>query len=247
MEGFYHVDQLKAEFDRLLPFPIAAFNNLKKAERVEWIYNSNAIEGNTLSLIETKVILEEGLAIGGKRLKEHFEVINHSEAISYIEDQVTRTELLDERTLKITHHLILKNIEDENAGIYRSINVRISGSQHEQPHFFQVDNEMKNLFAWYENQKEHLHPVELAALFHFNFVYIHPFTDGNGRTARLLMNLILMSHGFPPAIVKAGNEQRLHYYETLELASLRNDVQPFVGLIAGCVQESLTNYLKAVR
>ncbi|KYG60023.1 Fic family protein [Planococcus maritimus] len=247
MEGFYHVNQLKAEFDRLLPFPIAAFNNLKKAERVEWIYNSNAIEGNTLSLIETKIILEEGLAIGGKRIQEHFEVINHSEAISFIENQVNRTEPLDEQTLKKIHHLILKNIDDENAGTYRSISVRISGSQHEPPHFLQVPHEMKDLFDWYEREKNRLHPVELAALFHFKFVYIHPFADGNGRTARLLMNLILMSHGFPPAIVKAENEQRLAYYETLEMASVRNNVQPFIALIAGCVEESLTNYLKAVR
>lgn len=247
MEGFYQVNQLKAEFDRLLPFPIAAFNSLKKAERVEWIYNSNAIEGNTLSLIETKVVLEEGLAIGGKRLQEHFEVINHSEAISFIEDQVNRVAPLDERTLKTIHHLILKNIDDENAGTYRSINVRISGSQHEPPHFLQVPDEMKRLFAWYEEEKERLHPVELAALFHFKFVYIHPFADGNGRTARLLMNLILMSHGFPPAIVKAENEQRLTYYETLEKASVQKDVHPFVALIATCVEESLTNYLRAVQ
>lgn len=247
MEGFYHVDQLKEEFDRLLPLPIAAFTNLKKAERVEWIYNSNAIEGNTLSLIETKVVLEEGLAIGGKRLQEHFEVINHAEAISFIEEQVTQTEPLDERTLKTIHHLILKNIDDENAGRYRYINVRISGSEHEPPHFLQVANEIQELFAWYEQEKYRMHPVELAALFHFKFVYIHPFADGNGRTARLLMNLILMSHGFPPAIVKAENEQRLAYYETLEMASMRNDVQPFITLIAGCVEESLINYLKAVR
>lgn len=247
MEGFYQVNQLKAEFDRLLPFPIAAFNSLKKAERVEWIYNSNAIEGNTLSLIETKVVLEEGLAIGGKRLQEHFEVINHSEAISYIENQVNWVDPLDERTLKMIHHLILKNIDDENAGAYRSFNVRISGSQHEPPHFLQVPDEMKRLFAWYEEEKEQLHPVELAALFHFKFVYIHPFADGNGRTARLLMNLILMSHGFPPAIVKAENEQRLTYYETLEKASVQKEVQPFVALIATYVEESLINYLKAVQ
>lgn len=247
MEDFYRVNQLKAEFDRLLPFPIAAFNNLKKAERVEWIYNSNAIEGNTLSLIETKVVLEDGLAIGGKRLQEHFEVINHSEAISFIEDQVNRVAPLDERTLKTIHHLILKNIDDENAGAYRSIYVRISGSQHEPPHFLQVPDEMKRLFAWYEEEKDRLHPVELAALFHFKFVYIHPFADGNGRTARLLMNLILMSHGFPPAIVKAENEQRLTYYETLEKAGVEKDVQPFVALIATCVEESLSNYIKAVQ
>lgn len=247
MNDFNRIDVLKKELDQYRPLPAAAVKNLSDVYRVEWTYNSNAIEGNTLSLIETKVVMEDGLTIGGKRLQEHFEVINHSEAISFIEDQVNRTEPLEERTLKTIHHLILKNIDDENAGTYRSINVRISASQHEPPHFLQVSNEMKELFAWYEQEKDRLHPVELAALFHFKFVYIHPFADGNGRTARLLMNLILMSHGFPPAIVKAENEQRLAYYETLEMASVRNDVQPFIALIAGCVEESLTNYLKAVR
>ncbi|MBF6633628.1 MAG: Fic family protein [Planococcus sp. (in: Bacteria)] len=247
MSYFNRVDELKNQLDQHRPLPTAAVKNLRDVYRVEWTYNSNAIEGNTLSLIETKVVLEDGLTIGGKRLQEHFEVINHSEAISFIEDQVNRTEPLDERTLKTIHHLILKNIDDENAGTYRSINVRISGSQHEPPHFLQVPNEMKDLFAWYDQEKNRLHPVELAALFHFKFVYIHPFADGNGRTARLLMNLILMSHGFPPAIVKAENEQRLTYYETLEMASIRNDVQPFITLITGCVEESLTNYLKAIQ
>src|SRR5690606_9941096 len=246
MSQFNRVDELKTQLDQHRPLPTAAVKNLRDVYRVEWTYNSNAIEGNTLSLIETKVVMEDGLTIGGKRLQEHFEVINHSEAISFIEDQVNRTEPLDERTLKTIHHLILKNIDDENDGTYRSINVRISGSQHEPPHFLQVDNEMKNLFAWYEQEKDRLHPVELAALFHFKFVYIHPFADGNGRTARLLMNLILMSHGFPPAIVKAEDEQRLNYYETQEIASWKNEVQPFIHLIAGCVEESLTNYLKAI-
>ncbi|MGE6369965.1 Fic family protein [Planococcus kocurii] len=246
MSYFNRVDELKNQLDQHRPLPPAAVKNLRDVYRVEWTYNSNAIEGNTLSLIETKVVMEDGLTIGGKRLQEHFEVINHAEAISFIEEQVTETEPLDERTLKTIHHLILKNIDDENAGRYRSINVRISGSQHEPPHFLQVANDMQELFAWYQQEKERLHPVELAALFHFKFVYIHPFADGNGRTARLLMNLILMGHGFPPAIVKAEDIQRLTYYEALETASTQGNTQPFVELIAQCVEESLTTYLKAI-
>lgn len=246
MTSFNRVDELKNQLDQHRPLPVAAVKNLRDVYRVEWTYNSNAIEGNTLSLIETKVVMEDGLTIGGKRLQEHFEVINHSEAISYIEDQVTQTAELDERTLKTIHHLILKNIDDENAGRYRSINVRISGSQHEPPHFLQVENAMQELFDWYNQEKDRLHPVELAALFHFKFVYIHPFADGNGRTARLLMNLILMSHGYPPAIVKAENSQRLTYYEVLETASIQGNTQPFIELITQCVEESLTTYLKAI-
>ena len=246
MKNFNRVDELKKQLDQHRPLPVAAVKNLRDVYRVEWTYNSNAIEGNTLSLIETKVVMEDGLTIGGKRLQEHFEVINHSEAISYIEDQVTQRAKLDERTLKTIHHLILKNIDDENAGMYRSINVRISGSQLEPPHFLQVENAMQELFDWYNQEKDRLHPVELAALFHFKFVYIHPFADGNGRTARLLMNLILMSHGYPPAIVKAENSQRLTYYEVLETASVQGNTQPFIELITQCVEESLTTYLKAI-
>ncbi|MFK8795818.1 Fic family protein [Planococcus plakortidis] len=241
-----HIDELKKQLDQHRPLPAEAVKNLRDVYRVEWTYNSNAIEGNTLSLIETKVVMEDGLTIGGKRLQEHFEVINHSEAISFIEDQVNQSETLDERTLKMIHYLILKNIDDENAGAYRTINVRISGSQHEPPHFLQVENAMQELFDWYNQEKDRLHPVELAALFHFKFVYIHPFADGNGRTARLLMNLILMSHSYPPAIVKAENSQRLTYYEVLETASVQGNTQPFIELITQCVEESLTTYLKAI-
>lgn len=247
MNRFTRVDELKNQLDQYRPLPAAAVKNLRDVYRVEWTYNSNAIEGNTLSLIETKVVMEDGLTIGGKRLQEHFEVINHAEAISFIEEQVTQTEPLDERTLKMIHHLILKNIDDENAGRYRSINVRISGSQHEPPHFLQVPHEIKNLFVWYKQEKDRLHPVELAALFHFKFSCIHPFAEGNGHIARLLMNLILMSNGFPPAIIRAENEQRLVYYKTLKVENVIYDTQPFTNLISKYVEESLTNHLKAVR
>ena len=109
--------------------PSAAVRNLEEVYRVEWTYNSNAIEGNTLTLLETKLVLEEGLTIGGKKLREHFEVINHSEAISYVQDVVSRNIELSEYVIKSIHHLVLKNIEDENAGRYRMINVMISGSR----------------------------------------------------------------------------------------------------------------------
>lgn len=126
------------------------------------------------------------------------------------------------------------------------INVLISGSQHTPPHFTVLPEKMEQLMEWYDEYKEKLHPVELAAEFHYRFVYIHPFSDGNGRTARLLMNLILMKYGFPPAIVKAANDARMRYYETLEIASIAQDVKPFVQLIAGCVEESLQRYIGAI-
>lgn len=245
--NFDRIDELKKELDQFKPLPPAAVKNLDDVYRVEWTYNSNAIEGNTLTLLETKLVLEEGLTIGGKKLREHFEVINHSEAISFVQDVANRSQPLTEYMIKSVHHLILKNIDDTNAGRYRMVNVRISGSQHIPPHFTVVAEKMERLLIWYNEQKEKLHPVELAARFHFQFVYIHPFSDGNGRTARLLMNLILMQYGFPPAIVKAANDARFKYYETLEEASIHDRAEPFIRLIAGYVEESLHSYIQAVK
>lgn len=240
-----NVDILKRKLDKRRPLDPAALKNLREVYRIEWTYNSNAIEGNTLSLLETKLVVEEGLTIGGKRFKEHLEAMNHVEAIEFVEDIVNRKEELNERVLKQIHHIVLKNIDDKNAGLYRKINVRISGSQHIPPEYPLVQDRMDELFNWYEKNKQ-LHPLELAAIFHHQFVYIHPFADGNGRTARLLMNFILMSHGFPPAIVKATSESVLKYYTTLEQASVEKDKTPFINFIAGCVEESLENYLRAI-
>lgn len=248
MIEFDNITKLKNELDRLRPLPPEVIKNLSEVYRVEWTYNSNAIEGNTLSLNETKIVLEQGLTIGGKRLQEHLEVINHSEAIDFVEDYVSDdNKPINENVLKQIHYLILKNIDTKNAGNYRQVNVRISGSKHTPPHFLQVKNEMEKLFDWYEEKKDQLHPVELATLFHFKFVYIHPFSDGNGRTARLLMNLILMKNGYPPAIVKAESEQRINYYESLEKASIEQNVKPFIQLISECVADSLKGYLNAIR
>ncbi|KQO04636.1 Fic family protein [Paenibacillus sp. Leaf72] len=244
---FQQINELKQELDSLRPLPSAAVRNLEEVYRVEWTYNSNAIEGNTLTLLETKLVLEEGLTIGGKKLREHFEVINHSEAISYVQDIVHRNMTITESVIKSIHHLVLKNIDDENAGRYRSINVRISGSQHIPPTYVFVPEKMESLLHWYQEQHNRLHPVELAARLHFQFVFIHPFADGNGRTARLLMNLVLMQHGFPPAIVKAAADARLKYYETLEEASSNDQLEPFIALIADCVEESLRTYISAVK
>ncbi|TFJ94396.1 Fic family protein [Lentibacillus salicampi] len=247
MMNFSHINKLKNELDQLRPLPPEAIKNLSEVYRVEWTYHSNAIEGNTLSLNETKIVLEEGLTIGGKRLREHLEVINHSEAIDFVTEYVSQNQPVNENALRKIHYLILKNIDNKNAGAYRQVNVRISGSEHKPPHFLQVQNEIEKLFTWYEEKKGLLHPVELAAFFHFRFVYIHPFSDGNGRTARLLMNFILMNNGYPPAIVKAEDKQRARYYKTLEMASVDQNAEPFIGLISECAEDSLNDYLNTVR
>lgn len=244
---FPELDKLKKELDLIRPLPAAALRNLEEVYRVEWTYHSNAIEGNTLTLLETKLVLEEGLTIGGKKLREHFEVINHAEAIQYVKEIVDGQSDLSEQVIESVHHLVLKNIDDNNAGRYRHVNIRISGSRHIPPHYMIVQEQMEQLMAWYEVEKLNLHPIELAALFHFRFVYIHPFADGNGRTARLLMNLILMRHGYPPAIVKADPQLRMVYYESLEKASTQGDVAAFVALIAENAKESLLRYLESVK
>lgn len=247
VDKFKIISNLKNELNTYRPLPPEAVKNLQDVYRVEWTYHSNAIEGNTLSLIETKLVLEEGLTISGKHLREHLEVINHSEAISFVEEQVLNKKDFNEYILKNIHYLILKGIDDKNAGTYRSINVGISGSKHTPPHFLQVPDAMRELFTWYEENKNVLHPVELAALFHFKFVFIHPFADGNGRTARLLLNLILMQNGYPPIILKADPQDRLEYYTSLEKASIENDSEPFIELIIKCTEQSLKRYISSVK
>ncbi|NIK15884.1 Fic family protein [Saccharococcus thermophilus] len=241
---FDTVDQLKEKLDAHRPLPAGLVKNLRDFFRIEWIYHSNAIEGNTLSLLETKVVVEERITIGGKKLNEHLEAVNHAEAIDFVEELVAKQEPLTESVIKQLHYLVLKGINDGNAGRYRSYNVRISGSVHQPVHFLHVQEKMNQLLEWYEKNKAVLHPVELAARFHFQLVSIHPFADGNGRTARLVMNLILMQHGYPPAIVKT--DSRLDYYEALEKAMVEGNEESFILLIISCVEESLKQYLYAL-
>ena len=146
---FDNVNQLKQKLDAKRPLPAGMVRNLREVMRIEWTYNSNAIEGNTLSLLETKIVVEEGLTIGGKRLAEHLEAVNHAEAIDFVEQLVSDHEMLTERVLKQIHYLVLKNIDNENAGKYRGHNVEISGSAHKPPHHIKVQEAMDNLFDWY--------------------------------------------------------------------------------------------------
>lgn len=157
--SFEKINKLKIELDSLRPLPAAGVKNLDEIYRVEWTYNSNAIEGNTLTLLETKMVLEEGLTIGGKKLREHFEVINHAEAIHYVKDIVDRKIELSEYVVKTIHQLVLRNIDDENAGRYRTINVGISGSKHTPPNFAVVPEKMEQLIQWHQQKKDQLHPV----------------------------------------------------------------------------------------
>jgi len=237
--NFSHLDSLKNKLDLYRPLPKDIVQNLREDLIVRWTFNSNAIEGNTLTLQETKVALE-GITIGGKNLREHFEAINHKEAILFVEQLTQKNELLNEYDIKAIHSLILKNIDDLNKGKYRDINVLISGATHKPPLAIDVPHKMKEFIQWYKQEHKNLHPVELAARVHIDFVGIHPFTDGNGRTSRLLMNLELIKHGFPPAVIKV--EDRLNYYQALDIAHTTQNYEPFLKLMSKIVEESFEPY-----
>lgn len=242
---FGEIDKKKALLDTKRPFNRIIVDNLKKYFDVELTYNSNAIEGNTLTITETKVILEDGLTIGkGKSLREHLEVINHKEAIDYIEDIVNKNIDISERVIRDLHSIILKSIDNKNAGEYRKVNVLISGSQHKPVEHFLVEEKMRELIDWYKENKDKIHPIELAAQFHFKYVYIHPFIDGNGRTARLLMNLILMRNGYPITVIKT--DERDEYMRALEEASVEKNINDFIKIIAKAVDRSLDTYLHMI-
>jgi Fic family protein len=240
---FEQIDAQKARLDTLRPLPPALARNLHEDLVLRWIYNSNAIEGNTLTLKETKVVLE-GITVGGKLLREHFEAINHRDAILYVEQIVAGNEPLTEWMIKNLHQIVLKNIDDDNAGRYRTINVRIAGAEHRPPDLIHVQEQMEALIAWYRGPAASLHPVDRAARMHVDFVKIHPFVDGNGRTARLLMNLELLKAGFPAVVLPV--EQRLRYYEALDDAHSRGQYAPFLELIVECVNQSFATYWQAL-
>jgi Fic family protein len=232
----------KAQLDALRPLPAAAVRLLEEQLAIEWTYNSNAIEGSTLTLRETQMILEQGITIGGKSLREHFEVINHREAISLVEALAARDEPVTTTVVRQLHALVMARIDDENAGRYRELPVRILGAAHESPPAWEVPSRMSDWADWLAAQEASGDgPVELAAEAHHRLVSIHPFLDGNGRTARLVMNLILLRAGYPPAIIARAN--RAQYYRALASAD-RGNGTALANLVGRAVERSLTLYLE---
>jgi|FreactcultureFD7_1027221.scaffolds.fasta_scaffold00110_3 Fic family protein len=233
------IDADKARLDAARPLPQHTVASLRDKLVLEWTYHSNAIEGNTLTLRETKVVLE-GITVGGKSLREHFEAINHRDAILFVEQVVAGHEPLSEAHIKDIHSLVLKGIDADEAGRYRRENVVIAGASTTPPDFLHLNDEMRALLAWYQ-QAGTLHAVERAAQLHTRFVKIHPFIDGNGRTGRLLLNLELMKSGYPPAVIR--KEDRLAYYDALDEACVSGDHAAITTLVAESVQRSLRLYL----
>ncbi|MEY4963911.1 MAG: hypothetical protein RLZZ323_1230 [Bacteroidota bacterium] len=237
------IDELKAKLDQYRQFDSY---RISQALELEYTFESNRIEGNTMTLRETDLVINEGLTISGKSMREHLEAINHQEAIAFIKDLMNKNTSLIERDVLSIHNLILRGIHPEDAGRYRKVQVMIKGSTHMPPQPFLVAKEMEDYFIWYETNKNKLHPIVLAAEMHERLVTIHPFIDGNGRTSRLVMNLILLQHGYVIANIKGDYDNRMRYYQALETAQTKNDKEDFLLFVAQIEKESLERYLDII-
>lgn len=222
------------------PLPQMALNRLREDLSIEWTYNSNAIEGNTLSLNETRIVLQDGITIGGKSIREHFEVINHQKAIDYLTETVHVDYELRPIDLLNIHSLVMKNVDDDYAGRIRNGMVRISGANFTPPAPSKVSDYLDELIEYVIQNPDKLDAILLATVFHHRLVWIHPFFDGNGRTARLAMNLLLMKDGYPPAIILKNDRKK--YYNALNMAN-KGDYQKLALMMIQASERSLNFYL----
>ena len=239
-EKLYRLTLIKKNLDQLRPFSKELTRSLNEDFIIKSTYHSNAIEGNRLSVYETKAVLEDGIVIAGKSMREHLEAINHKEAIVVAEEMVQQDQPFSEMVIKELHGIVLHSIDRANAGKYREQNVIISGASHTPPDAVVVPQLMTDLIEWY-NAAAGLHPVERAAILHSKFVNIHPFSDGNGRTARLLLNLELVRSGYLPVIIET--ERRFEYYEILDRAAVMGEYEGFVEFVVEYEEKELGRYL----
>ena len=237
------IDALKTKLDTFRQFDSY---RIAQALELEYTFESNRIEGNTMTLRETDLVINEGLTISGKSMREHLEAINHQEAIAFIKDLMQKNTPLHEREVLSIHNLIVRGIHPEDAGKYRKVQVMIKGSTYMPPQPYMVAKEMEDFFIWYETNKNKTHPIVLAAEIHERLVTIHPFTDGNGRTSRLVMNLILLQNGYIIANIKGDYESRMQYYQSLETAQTKNNKEDFILFIAQMEKESLERYISII-
>lgn len=242
-ESLNRIDEKKKKLDAYRPLPPELVQNLSEWFAIEFTYTSNAIEGNTLSMAETAMVVEKGITIGGKTIREHLEAINHAQAIDFIKELANKkqAELALDDILAI-HKIVLQKIDDLHAGRFREVMVRVVGSSTIFPNAAKVPFLMVDFMTWLQGATEH--PVIIAALAHYKLVTIHPFVDGNGRTARLLMNLLLLQHGYPIAIIK--KEKRAEYIAAIEYARQKDDMTAFYAVIIDAVEYVLDAYLEAV-
>lgn len=231
--------QKKEQLDQIRnTLPKEALESFDRSFDIEYAHNSTAIEGNTLTLIQTKAILEDGLSVGGKTIREIYEVTNHAKAFTYVKKRIAEGHPLDEAVMKDIHALLMENILI--GGIYRNVEVRISGAGFRPPSPNEMYRQIKDFFADLPYRTDS-NAVELAAWTHAEFVKIHPFVDGNGRTSRMLMNYQLMAQGFLP--VSIAKEDRLEYFDALEAYAVSGNLIPFTDLIAALEEVQLDEYL----
>jgi Fic family protein len=232
----------KERLDAMRPVSREALLALQKSYDVDLTYTSNAIEGNTLTLRETAELIEHGITVGGKPLRDHLEAVDHYNAVLWIRELAAKTTPLDETTVRELHRRIVFRSQPEIGGIYSTLPRRVAGSPVVFPNAVKIPGLMKEYGEWLGKVEP-----EPAASFdaHFRLVAIHPFTDGNGRTARLLMNLLLLRGGYPPVAVRP--EDRKTYLDALEHASMREDLTPFRSFMYQRLDATLVEYLSALR
>jgi cell filamentation protein, protein adenylyltransferase len=236
-------EQLHLEISSRRPLSRHALSQLKEYYRIGLTYASNALEGNSLTESETKVVLEDGITIGGKPLRDHFEAMGHSDAFDLLYKLAKKTEITERQILEL-HKLFYFRIDPKNAGHYRKVGVVVTGSTLDFPRPAELKQSMAKFTAQIPEQLANCHPIEFAAWLHIRLVSIHPFIDGNGRTARLLMNLALLQAGYPIAIIPPV--VRPEYIEALK-ASNNGDDRPFINLLSSMVYESQRDYLRLLR
>lgn len=235
---FAQIDRKKKELDNRRPLTEGEVERLMEEFAVEYTYNSNAIEGNTLTLRETDLVLR-GLTIDQKPLKDHMEAVGHKEAFEYVRELVKDNVPISEAVIKQIHYLVLAD-KKEDRGVYRRVPVRIMGAQHEPVQPYLIESKMEQLLTAFLESDEHI--VSKLARFHIEFEGIHPFIDGNGRTGRLLVNLELMKAGYPPIDIKFID--RLSYYNAFDEYFVKNNLSFMENLFAGYVNSRLDSYLK---
>lgn len=234
------IDGLKASLDKQRPLTQGEAERLQEEFMIGFTYNSNAIEGNTMTLDETALVLREGVTIGGKTVREHMELIGHRDACLFVEELVRTPAPLTEKNILDIHSLVLMD-RWEDRGVYRRVPVMITSTQAKLPQPWQVPVEMERLLADYQNEMKPLHPAERAALFHLRFESIHPFIDGNGRTGRLVLNLELMKEGFPPIDIKFHDRAR--YMAGFRAWNAEKNPAPMTELVAEYLTARLEEYL----
>jgi len=237
---YERIREKKKELDSLRPMPKGVLEKLRQQFAIELAYNSNAIEGNTLTLKETRLVIEEGITIRGKPLREHFEATNHQKAFNFLEGLVKPGISITEDVIKNVHKIILTEIDNQYAGRYRDVNVRILGAIKSPPRFEKVPRRMEKYVNQIQENQQKLNVIEMSAFIHYGLVEIHPFVDGNGRTARLIMNLFLMHHGYPVTMVLKVDRKK--YYNRLKTADQGN-TKPFIDFIGRSIERSLDIYL----